>query len=91
MLSQSDTPKPLGMPGGKTGVASPKMTSDANIELDNSNVVQDKLPLLEDIMQLGRLGEIGPIQKLFEEGKFDAKYKDQEGITPLHVRYRFEI
>ena len=48
--------------------------------------IQDgKLPLLEDIMQLARLGEIGPIQKLFDEGKSDAKYKDHEGITPLHV------
>ena len=46
---------------------------------------ETKLPLHEDIMQLARLGEIGPIQKLFDEGKFDATYKDDEGITPLHV------
>ena len=44
-----------------------------------------KLPIEEDIMQLARLGEVGAIQKLFENGKFDAKYKDEEGITPLHV------
>ncbi len=85
---QGSTPKALGMPSGKTCVASPKMTSDANIELDNSIGVQDKLPLHEDIMQLARLVEIGPIQKLFEEGKFDANHKDHEGITPLHVRHR---
>ena len=47
---------------------------------------QDKLPLHEDVMQLARLGEIGPIQKLFEERKYSAKYKDEEDITPLHVR-----
>ena len=46
---------------------------------------KDKLPLHEDIMQLARLGEIGPVQKLFKEGKYTAKYKDGEGITPLHV------
>ena len=44
-----------------------------------------KLPLHEDIMQLARLGEVGPIQTLFDEGKYDAKYADEEGITPLHV------
>lgn len=47
---------------------------------------EDKLPLLEDVMQLARLGEIGPIQKLFDDGKYDANFKDEEGITPLHVR-----
>ena len=49
----------------------------------------DKKPSLqveEDIMQLARLGEIGAIQKLFDSGKFDATYKDDQGITPLHVR-----
>ncbi|KAL9101043.1 MAG: hypothetical protein Q9163_003658 [Psora crenata] len=43
-----------------------------------------KLPLLEDIMQLARLGEIGPIRTLLETGKYSATYKDEEGITPLH-------
>ncbi|KAF2124991.1 hypothetical protein P153DRAFT_300548 [Dothidotthia symphoricarpi CBS 119687] len=42
------------------------------------------LPLEEDIMQLARLGEIGAIQKLFDSGKYDATYKDEQGITPLH-------
>ncbi|KAJ9669646.1 palmitoyltransferase akr1 [Coniosporium apollinis] len=45
---------------------------------------QRKLPIEEDIMQLARLGEIGAIQKLFDSGKFDATYADEEGITPLH-------
>ena len=37
-------------------------------------------------MQLARLGEIGPIQALFDEGKIDKDFHDEEGITPLHVR-----
>ncbi|KAL9577194.1 MAG: hypothetical protein Q9203_007553 [Teloschistes exilis] len=45
---------------------------------------EQKLPLHEDIMQLARLGEIGPIQKLLDEGKFKADYRDAENITPLH-------
>lgn len=36
-------------------------------------------------MQLARLGEIGAIQKLFDRGFCDAKYADEQGITPLHV------
>jgi hypothetical protein len=44
------------------------------------------LPVKDDIMQLAGLGEIGAIQKLFDRGKFDATYKDEQGITPLHVR-----
>lgn len=54
---------------------------------DNVDASEGKLPLHEDIMQLARLGEIGPIQKLLDEGKFKADYKDAENITPLHVRY----
>ncbi|KAI4253144.1 MAG: hypothetical protein LQ352_003880, partial [Teloschistes flavicans] len=45
---------------------------------------EQKLPLHEDIMQLARLGEIGPVQKLLDEGKFKADYRDAENITPLH-------
>ncbi|KIW05991.1 uncharacterized protein PV09_03175 [Verruconis gallopava] len=42
------------------------------------------LPVEEDIMQLARLGEIGAIQRLFDSGKYDATYADEQGITPLH-------
>ena len=73
------------MPKGKSGVVSPKMTGENEAELEDSGVEEKKLPLHEDIMQLARLGEIGPIQTLFDEGKYDAKYKDEEEITPLHV------
>ena len=69
----------------KASAAPPKVTGENTGDLDKMAPPEDKLPLHEDIMQLARLGEIGPIQTLFETGKFSAKYKDQEGITPLHV------
>ena len=75
------------MPNSGSSAASPNMEEQAaakSKELDNPD---GKLPLHEDIMQLARLGEIGPIQRLLEDGKYDAAYKDEEGITPLHVSY----
>ena len=82
-----------GPANGKAGAVPPKVTGDGNMELENMDglAAQEKLPLHEDIMQLARLGEIGPIQKLFEEGRYDANYKDSEGITPLHVRRAYNI
>ena len=58
-----------------------------NMELDQMKPADDgvKLPLHEDILQLAMLGEIGPIQKLLDEGKYTITYKDEQGITPLHV------
>ena len=55
-------------------------------ELDEMADSKPSLPVEEDIMQLARLGEIRAIQKLFDSGKFDATYTDEQGITPLHVR-----
>jgi hypothetical protein len=54
-------------------------------ELDDMADKKPSLPIEEDIMQLARLGEIAAIQKLFDSGKFDATFKDEQGITPLHV------
>lgn len=62
---------------------------DHHVELKDMADKKPNLPLEEDIMQLARLGEIGAIQKLFDGGKFDATYKDEQGITPLHVRLPF--
>lgn len=59
---------------------------DQHVELEDMADKKSNLPLEEDIMQLARLGEVGAIQKLFDGGKFDATYKDEQGITPLHVR-----
>lgn len=58
---------------------------DGHVELDDMASKKPALPIEEDIMQLSRLGEIAAIQKLFDSGKFDANYKDEQGITPLHV------
>ena len=73
------------MPAGKAGAASPKVTDEHDTNMDDTGGDEKKLPLHEDIMQLARLGEIGPIKALFDEGKYDPKYKDEEDITPLHV------
>lgn len=58
-----------------------------NVELDDMGNTKPSLPIENDIMQLARLGEIASIQKLFDTGKFDATYADEQGITPLHVRW----
>lgn len=63
-------------------------TGSGQHELDDMADKKPSLPVEEDIMQLARLGEIGAIQKLFDGGKFDATYTDEQGITPLHVRTR---
>lgn len=60
-------------------------TGDQHVELEDMADKKPALPLEEDIMQLARLGEIAAIQKLFDSGRYDATYKDEQGITPLHV------
>jgi palmitoyltransferase len=68
---------------GKASVAPPKVS---NAELTARDQHEHKLPLHEDIMQLARLGDVGAIQKLINDGKFSAQHRDDEGISPLHVR-----
>ena len=67
---------------GKTTAASPKLSADEHVEMLD---LPSGPPEEEDIMQLARIGDIPAIQKLFDSGKFDVKYCDDEGITPLHV------
>ena len=43
------------------------------------------------MMQLARLGELRAIQKLFDSGRYNAKSKDEQGITALHVRHRYRM
>lgn len=71
-----------------TSIAQPETNGYAASGHELANMADKKpsLPVEEDIMQLARLGEISAIQKLFDSGKFDATYKDEQGITPLHVR-----
>ncbi len=76
------------LPNGKASAATPKVSGDGNMELEDVGLQEDKLPLHEDVMQLARVGEIDSIQTLFDEGKVDAKFRDKEGITPLHVSQR---
>lgn len=85
----SDAPDP---PNRNTAMAIPQANKsgvDGAVELEQMKPSEEevKLPLQEDIMQLAMLGEIGPIQTLIDEGKYSAKHKDKEGITPLHVSY----
>ncbi|KAL8903212.1 MAG: hypothetical protein Q9207_004078 [Kuettlingeria erythrocarpa] len=54
------------------------------MDVDSMEASEAKLPLHEDIMQLARLGEVAPIRKLFDEGKYKANHTDSENITPLH-------
>ena len=56
------------------------------VELQEMISGKPRLPIEDDIMQLARLGEIKAIQSLFDSGKFEVTYKDEQGITPLHVR-----
>lgn len=59
---------------------------DQGVEMKSMQNGAPKLAVEEDLMQLARLGEIGAIQKLFDGGKYDATYTDEQGITALHVR-----
>jgi len=66
-------------------------TAPEHVELSsvpNGSADPPALSLEGDIMQCARLGETGLIQKMFDSGKFNPQYKDAEGITPLHVRFR---
>ena len=74
------------LPNGKATAAPPKVSGDGNVDSEDVGPPEDKLPLHEDVMQLARVGEIGSIQKLFDDGKVDASFRDKDGITPLHVR-----
>ncbi|KAK9573832.1 palmitoyltransferase akr1 [Aspergillus fumigatus] len=80
---------PTSIPAGKGTTTPPKVTQqDVSVELKNMrpdrSPPKGSIPLGEDIMQIARIGEIGPMQRLFDEKKFTANYQDEEGITPLH-------
>ena len=97
MSSQSNTSTGVPSPNG-TAFPDPEISAQASqmdtdhgdsaVELEQMQLQdgEPKLPLHEDIMQLAMLGEIRPIEKLVDEGRYSSRYKDREGITPLHVR-----
>lgn len=89
--ASAPNPSMQALHSGKASAAPPQSTTDG-VELKNitagiggGEAARPALPIESDIMQLARLGEIGAMQKLFDTKKFNAKYKDEEGITPLHV------
>ena len=73
------------MPNGKALAVAPKLSDDNHVELADMLPSGPAADPNEDIMQLARVGDIQGIEKLYEIGKFDASYCDEEGITPLHV------
>ena len=66
-------------PPSKSGTATPKL----NNEMELGTLPGDGTEV--DIMQMARLGDIAGMEKLFEDGEYDATYTDDENITPLHV------
>jgi hypothetical protein len=80
--TQNNSPS---MPNGKATAAAPKLSDDDHVELSDILPAGPALTPEEDIMQLARLGDIPAIERLYDSGKYDASYCDEEGITPLHV------
>lgn len=78
---------------GKAPASTPRTTPE-DVELSNvqnGSADPPAIPLEGDIMQCARLGETALLQKMFDSGKLNAQYKDAEGITPLHVRFRHAV
>lgn len=73
------------MPNGKASAVAPKLSDDEHVELADMLPPGPEIDPDEDIMQLARVGDLQAIKKLYDIGKFDASYCDEEGITPLHV------
>ncbi|KAF2259862.1 palmitoyltransferas-like protein akr1 [Lojkania enalia] len=71
-------------PAAAQNEANGHTVDDNHVELEDMGDKKPALPVEEDIMQLARLGEIAAMEKLFNSGKYDATYADEEGITPLH-------
>ncbi|KAK0737167.1 hypothetical protein B0T21DRAFT_286257 [Apiosordaria backusii] len=79
----SATPSANGAPAqppSKSDTATPKL----NNEVELGNLPGDGEPPQSDIMQMARTGDVHGMEKLFENGDYDATYTDDEGITPLH-------
>lgn len=70
---------------GRANAVPPQVTTGDSVELFNVGGEEPKLPLLEDIMQLARMGDIGTVKELLQQGKVTIDHKDKEGITPMHV------
>lgn len=87
-MASPTLPSPtLPTPGTARSAAHSPNNAMEEVELSHvpNGDTKPPLSLESDIMQCARLGETGLIKRLFDAGKFDAKYADEEGITPLHV------
>ncbi len=84
-MSATSHQKDLPGPSSKAGAVAPQVTPE---EVELSHVQNGKPPenmrLEDDIMQCARIGALEHIQAMFQTGKYNAKYKDAEDITPLH-------
>jgi palmitoyltransferase len=86
--STVQNPSSSSLVSGKSSAAPPKLsTLEADVELKDIKPEDGTDAPEEDIMELAKLGDIGEIQKLFKSGRFDARYQDEEGTTPLHVGF----
>lgn len=74
----------LAIMNGKGAAVAPKLSDDDHVEMEDI-IAQGPGAIEDDIMQLARIGDVPAMEKLFEDGKFEATYCDEEGITPLHV------
>jgi hypothetical protein len=85
---ESGEPSPGQTPGSTSASNGNGSSTPNDVEMKSLRPDPPKgsIPLGEDIMQLARMGEIGTMQKLFTAKKFTANHRDEEGITPLHVR-----
>ncbi|EGD94711.1 palmitoyltransferase [Trichophyton tonsurans CBS 112818] len=94
----------IGSSSLSTTSSDPSSTDKTPMPPDTANTVElntmkpigvaEAIGLEMDIMQLARLGEIAAIKKLFDSGKYDISYRDEEGITPLHwaaINNRYEL
>lgn len=81
-MSSTTTQNGTATPSAKSSRTTPE---DVELEPMPNGQPGPSIPLEEDIMQCARIGAIEHVQNLFKSGKFDPKYHDEEGITPLHV------
>ena len=74
----------------ESSVADPALKTAEHNHGQDGSIESIKIPLEDDIMQCARLGEVALLQKMFDSRKYDARYQDGEGLTPLHVCFQHD-
>ena len=69
----------------KGTVSQAQLVNSQDVELKRIPSTPPAIDPEEYIMQLARIGHLAGVQRLFESGRFDATFKDEQAITPLHV------